>query len=51
MTFSNLNGIVGKEVVPHELQVIAHGEESQDLSVIIQELLLRWNSSSSELLL
>jgi len=51
MAFSDLNGIVGKEVVPHELQVLAHGEESKDLSVIVQELLLRWNSSSSELLL
>ena len=51
MNFSDLNSIVGKEVVPHELKVFAHGEESKDLSVIVQELLLRWNSSSSELLL
>ena len=51
MDLSDLHGIVSKEVVPHELEVLRHGEESQHLSVIVQELLLGSNSSSSELLL
>ena len=51
MAFSDLDGIVSQEVVPHELEVFTDGEESQDLSVVVQELLLRGNSSSSELLL
>ena len=50
MAFSDLNGIVSQEVVPHELEVLADGEESQHLSVVVQELLLGGNSSSSELL-
>lgn len=51
MAFSDLNGIVSQEVVPHELEVLADGEESKDFSVVVQELLLRGNSSTSELLL
>lgn len=51
MAFSDLNGIVSQEVVPHELEVLTDGEESKDFSVVVQELLLRGNSSSSELLL
>lgn len=51
MNFSDLNGIVSKEVVPDELEVLAGHKESQNLSVIIQELFLGWNSASSEFLL
>ena len=51
MNFSNLNGIVSQEIVPLKLEVTGLGEESEDLSVIIEELLLGWNSSSSEFLL
>jgi hypothetical protein len=51
MNFPDLDGVVSKEVVPDELEVLADSEESQDLSIVVQELLLRGNSSSSELLL
>jgi hypothetical protein len=51
MTLSNLDGIVSQEIVPHELKVLTEGEESQNLSIVVQELLLGSNSSSSELLL
>ena len=51
MAFSDLNSIVSQEVVPHELKVFTDGEESQNFSIVVQELLLRSNSSSSELLL
>lgn len=44
---SDLHGIVSKEVVPHELEVFRQGEESEHLSVIVEELLLGSNSSSS----
>ena len=50
MHLSDLDGIVSEEVVPHELEVLGHGEESQHLSVVVKELLLGSNSSSSELL-
>jgi hypothetical protein len=50
MTLSNLDGIVSQEIVPHELKVLTEGEESQNLSIVVQELLLGSNSSSSELL-
>jgi len=50
VNFSDLNGIVGKEVVPDELEILGHGEESQHLSIIVQELLLGSNSSSTKLL-
>lgn len=51
MDFSDLNSIVSQEVMPHELKILTKGEESQNFSIIVQELLLRGNSSSSELLL
>jgi hypothetical protein len=50
MAFSDLNGIVSQEIVPHELKVFTDGEESQNFSIVVQELLLRSNSSSPELL-
>jgi len=50
MAFSDLNGIVSQEIVPHELKVFTDGEKSQNFSIVVQELLLRSNSSSSELL-
>ena len=50
MAFSDLNSIVSQEIVPHELKVLTDGEESQNFSIVVQELLLGSNSSSSELL-
>ena len=51
MHLSDLNGIVSKEVVPHELQVLASREESEHLAVEIEELLLGGNSAATKLLL
>jgi hypothetical protein len=51
MNFSDLDSVVSKEVVPHELKILAPGEEAQHFSVIIKELFLGRNSSSSEFLL
>lgn len=50
MAFSDLNGIVSQEIVPHELKVLTDGEKSQNFSIVVQELLLGSNSSSSEFL-
>ena len=47
MNFSDLNGVVSQEVVPDKLKVFARGEESEHLSVIIQELFdLSYSSST-----
>lgn len=51
MHLSDLNGIVSKEVVPHELQVLASREESEHLAVEVKELLLGGDSAATKLLL
>jgi len=51
VNFSNLDGIISQEIVPLELEVTTWCEESKHFSVVIKELLLGWNSSSSKLLL
>jgi hypothetical protein len=51
MNFSDLNSVVSKEVVPHKLQILASCEESKNLSIVVQELFLGCNFSSSELFL
>jgi hypothetical protein len=48
--FSDLNSVIGQEVVPDKLKVFACSKESEDLSVVVQELFLRGNSSSSKFL-
>ena len=50
MDLSNLDSVVGKEIVPLELKVCALSIESKNFSIIIQELLLGWNSSTTEFL-
>jgi exosome complex RNA-binding protein Rrp42 (RNase PH superfamily) len=50
MNFSDFDGVVSQEVVPHELEVFAAGEESEDLSIVVQKLLLRGDLSTSEFL-
>ena len=50
MYFSDFNGVVGKEIVPFELEVTAFGVESKNFSIVIQELFLRWYTATSELL-
>ena len=39
MHFSNLDCVISQEVVHNELKILTDGEESQDLSIVIQELL------------
>ena len=51
MNFSNLHSVVSKEVMPLELEVTTSGVESQYHSVIVKELLLRLNASTTKLLL
>jgi len=48
---TDLDGVIGKEVLPDELIIVALGEEPQHFSVVVKELFLRWNSSTAELLL
>lgn len=51
MHLSDLNSVISQEVVPDELQVITSREESENLAVEVEELLLRGNSTSTKLLL
>ena len=51
MGLTDLNGIVSQVVVDHKRSVLVGAVESEDLSVVIQELLLRGNLATSELLL
>jgi len=50
MHFTDLDGVIGQEVLPDKLKIVAFGEESQNFSVIVKELFLRWYSSSTEFL-
>lgn len=51
MNFSNFDGVVSQEVMPLELEIAALSVESKHLSIVVQELFLGWDSSSSEFLL
>ena len=51
MNFSNLDGVVCQEIVPDELEILGFSEESEDFPVVVQELLLRWDSATTKLLL
>ena len=51
MHLSDFNSVISQEVVPDELQVITSREESENLAVEVEELLLRGNSTSTKLLL
>jgi hypothetical protein len=48
---SDLNGIISKEVVDDEGKVVEAGEESQNTTIIIQELLLALHTATTEGLL
>jgi len=50
MYFSDFNGVIGQEVVPDKLKVFTSCEELEDLSIVIEELLLRWSFSSTKFL-
>ena len=51
MYFSNFDSVVGQEVVPDELETLRLDEEAKHFSVIIEELFLGIDFSSSKLLL
>ena len=51
MHLSDLDRVIGQEVVPDELEILTSREESKHLAVEVKELLLRGDSSTTELLL
>ena len=51
MNFSDLNSVVSKEVVPLKLKVTTESVESQYLSIIVKELFLRLNSTTTKFFL
>jgi len=51
MHFTDLDSVIGQEVLPDELKIVAFAEESQHFSVIVEELFLGWYSTSTEFLL
>ena len=51
MHLSDFNGVISQEVVPDELQIVRPGEEPEHFAIKVQELLLRRNATSTELLL
>ena len=48
VNFTDLESIVSQVVVDNEGEVIAPSEEAKDLTVVIQELLLRFNFAATE---
>lgn len=48
---SNLNGVISQEVVDNVWEIIAFGEEAEDFTVVVQELLLGWNFTTAKGLL
>jgi len=51
MSFTDFNGVVSQEVLDYERAVVAGAVETEDLSVVVQELFLRCNFTSAEFLL
>ena len=51
MHLSDLNGVIGQEVVDDERQLVEARVETQHSSVVIQELLLALHSATAERLL
>lgn len=51
MSFTNFNGVVGQEVLDYERAVVAGAVETENLSVVVQELFLRCNFTSAKFLL
>jgi hypothetical protein len=51
MALTDLDSVISQEVLPDELKIITFCEESQNFSVIVEELFLRWYSSTTEFLL
>jgi hypothetical protein len=48
MNFSDFNSVICQEVMPFELKVTAAGEKSENLSVIVEELFLRFNTTMTD---
>ena len=51
MDLTDLYCIISKEILPDKLKVITFCEESQNFSVVVKELFLRWYSSSTKFFL
>lgn len=47
MNFSDFDSVVSKEIVPDKLKVFRFDKESQNFSIMVKELFLRWNSAST----
>jgi len=50
MNFSDFDSVVSKEIVPNELKILRFDKESQNFSIVVKELLLRWNSTTAKFL-
>jgi len=51
VNFTNLDGIISKEVMDDEWQIIKTGVEAQNATIIIEELFLASNTTTSKRLL
>jgi hypothetical protein len=51
VNFTNLDGIISKEVMDDEWQIIKTGIETQNATIIIEELFLASNTTTSKRLL
>ena len=48
MNLSNLNGIVGQEIVNDEWKVVEASIEAEDTTIVIEELLLALHTTTTE---
>ena len=48
MNFTDLNGVIGQVVMDDERKAVTLCKEAEDLSVVVQELLLGSNFSATE---
>ena len=46
--FSDFNGVISKEIVNDEGKFVEAGEEAEDLSVVVEELLLALDSATAK---
>jgi hypothetical protein len=48
MHLTDLNGVVGQEVVNNEGEVLTDAEETEHFAVVVEELLLRRDAATTE---
>lgn len=51
MHLTNFDSVISQEIVPLELEVTTVSVESENFSIVVEELFLRWDATSSQLLL